>query len=125
MICHGFTLDGQPCPNKAMHGSEFCFGHNPDPAVKARRIDARRKGGRARRVNTEPRESLTASQIQEMIQNLSSREGVREVVATTILLVQNKQIDSKSSNAIAKQLQMLMSVFPQADVPLNKRGKQN
>ena len=45
--CSAITTAGAPCPNRTLPHSSFCFAH--DPALAARREDARRKGGAATR----------------------------------------------------------------------------
>jgi len=44
--CKATTKDGQPCRAWALHGSDFCFQHDPSKAQE--RKEARSKGGRAR-----------------------------------------------------------------------------
>jgi hypothetical protein len=49
-LCSGIKADGGRCRAQAMHGSEWCIGHDPDKA-QARRLRAfkgGKRGGRGR-----------------------------------------------------------------------------
>ena len=49
-LCSGIKADGGRCKAQAMHGSEWCIGHDPDKA-QARRLRASKggkRGGRGR-----------------------------------------------------------------------------
>ena len=49
-LCSGIKADGGRCRAQAMHGSEWCIGHDPDKA-EARRLRASKggkRGGRGR-----------------------------------------------------------------------------
>ena len=49
-LCSGIKADGGRCRAQAMHGSEWCIGHDPDKA-QARRLRASKggkRGGRGR-----------------------------------------------------------------------------
>ena len=49
-LCSGIKADGGRCKAQAMHGSEWCVGHDPDKA-QARRLRASKggkRGGRGR-----------------------------------------------------------------------------
>ena len=48
--CKATNRRGEPCGGYAMHGSEFCYAH--DPARAKERARARAKGGRARHGRT-------------------------------------------------------------------------
>ncbi len=45
--CTATTQDGGRCRSNALHGSQFCFTH--DPAHAQARAEARRRGGHNRR----------------------------------------------------------------------------
>lgn len=44
MQCRASKLNGQPCANRALRGSRFCFFHDPDSSIK-RRV-AQQNGGK-------------------------------------------------------------------------------
>ena len=44
--CRATTKRGSPCQAKAVHGSDFCYMH--DPALAGERASARKRGGQAR-----------------------------------------------------------------------------
>ena len=49
-LCSGTKADGGRCKAQAMHGSEWCIGHDPDKA-QTRRLRASKggkRGGRGR-----------------------------------------------------------------------------
>ena len=43
-VCQGTKRDGEPCTMPAAKGSDYCYLHDPDPAVAKRR---RRNASRA------------------------------------------------------------------------------
>ncbi len=44
--CRGIRTDGQPCATQVVGDGPYCFGH--DPALAAKRHEARRRGGQNR-----------------------------------------------------------------------------
>lgn len=49
-LCSGIKADGGRCKAQAMHGSEWCIGHDPDQAEARRRRASKggKRGGRGR-----------------------------------------------------------------------------
>ena len=49
-FCSGIKADGGRCKAQAMHGSEWCIGHDPDQAEARRRRASKggKRGGRGR-----------------------------------------------------------------------------
>ncbi len=69
--CAGTTKKGDPCAMPAARGSEYCYLHDPDPAVVARR---KRNASRAATLGN----SRVGAEIR------STRLLVRDIVETTI-----------------------------------------
>jgi hypothetical protein len=58
------------CPAWAMKGSKFCFAHNDDPAIVAKRAAARSAGGKAQRKVRAPQ---TISEVKVMLSEALAR----------------------------------------------------
>lgn len=97
--CTATTADGNPCPNAALAGGQFCFTHDPDKA--AERDEARKRGGQARA------EQLSGA----IVEKLDSPEAVREYLARVCRDVEAGLIEPKRGTAISNlarvQLQAL------------------
>lgn len=60
LMCKAKRSDGTVCRAAAVSGGEFCFWH--DPARKAARLDAARRGGRARTADLKPDDERAIAQ---------------------------------------------------------------
>ena len=97
--CAATTADGNPCPNAALSGGQFCFTH--DPAKAAERDAARNRGGAAR-----------AAQLSgAVVEKLDSPEAVRLYLTRVCRDVEAGLIEPKRGTAISNlariQLQAL------------------
>jgi len=88
--CAATTKAGAPCTVPPLHGSDFCWCHDPTVDLE-RRQAARIAGGENRR-----RRALTA----EFDVLLTSAEECRDVLADTISKVRRGQLDLKFANSI-------------------------
>ena len=97
--CSATTADGNPCPNAALAGRQFCFTH--DPSKTAEREEARNRGGAVR-----------AAQLSgAVVETLDTPEAVREYLARVCRDVEAGLIEPKHGTAISNlariQLQAL------------------
>ncbi len=94
--CDATTVDGRPCPLKAMHGSSpaRCYMHSDDPNVAQRRALARRTGG----VNA----ARVLAPEDAPVPVLATAEGVRDLLAQTIQQVKTGRLSPPAAAVVVQ-----------------------
>ncbi len=65
-LCSGIKADGGRCKAQAMHGSEWCLGHDPDKA-EARRLRASKGGKRGGRGRPQAEVNAVKTRLQDLV----------------------------------------------------------
>ena len=65
--CKATTKDGQPCPNAAMGGGDYCFTHDPRQDFVDRRHAARARGGRRSGSGPRRKSVVPAGDMQDLV----------------------------------------------------------
>ncbi len=106
--CRHIKPDRSPCRANALHGSDFCFFHDPNSA--AEREAARSSGGRerSRRAAVLPADTPDRP--------LASAADVTGLLAQTINQVRRGEIDPRISNAVGYLAGILLKAKEKDDL---------
>lgn len=107
-ICNHIKRDGSRCQAYAIHGSFYCFAHDPESAVE--RQAARVKGGqeRSRKATVLPVNTPNAP--------LTTPAEVEALLADTINQVRRGEIEPRISNAVGYLVGVLMQAKEQGEI---------
>ena len=106
--CDHIKDDQSRCSANALHGSDYCFFH--DPSMTAERDAARKKGGEERSRKAAVLSSETPDK------QLSCAADVTALLAETINQVRRGEIDPKVSNAVGYLAAILLRARERADL---------
>ena len=90
--CQYIKEDGQRCAARPLSGSERCYFH--DPAVRAERNDARKRGG----ISRSQAQQAPVSDVPPC--SLNSAEEILKTLTETVNQVRRGEIDVKTANSI-------------------------
>lgn len=106
-ICQYTKSDGSRCHAYAVHGSRFCFAHDPKSAVE--RQAARVKGGQERSRKSKVLAGDTPNAA------LTTSTEIESLLADTINQVRRGEIDPHVSNAVGYLASVLMKAKEQGE----------
>lgn len=99
--CSQVKSDGTLCDARALHGSTYCFFHDPDSA--ADRDAARKKGGQERSRKAAVLPPDTPDRV------LATASDVTALLAETINQVRRGELDTRISNAVGYLASILLN----------------
>jgi hypothetical protein len=105
-VCAGRTKKDRPCTMPAAGGSDYCYLHDPDPAVAARR---RRNASRAA--------SIGNSKIDAELR------GVRLMVKELVELTVSNELDLRVKRRLTEITQLIQSYCRLAELELAAGGR--
>ncbi len=105
-VCSGTKRDGEPCTQPAAKGSDYCYLHDPDPAVAERR---RRNASRAA--------SIGNSKIDGEIRDV--RLMAKELVEQTV----SGEMDLRVKRRLTEITQLIQSYCRLAELELAAGGR--
>jgi hypothetical protein len=108
--CRGKKKNGDPCPNAARPGRDYCFSHDPDPVFSRRRAEGQRRGGvsRSRREPTLPADTPDSP--------LRTVADVVAAVETTFNAVRTGRLGARVGNCLAVLCQVQLKAIEGGDL---------
>ena len=103
--CAAMKDDGSPCQATRMHGSAFCFFHDPEKA--AERAVAQRTGGRRGRAAVLPAETPAC--------RVRGPQDVTELLSETINQVRTGVLDPRVGNCIGYLAGIVLKAVDQGE----------
>jgi hypothetical protein len=107
-FCRGKKKNGDPCPNAARPGRDYCFSH--DPALSRRRAEGQRRGGvsRSKREPTLPADTPDAP--------LRTVADVIAAVEATYNAVRTGRLGARVGNCLAVLCQVQLKAIEGGDL---------
>lgn len=102
--CKADTKSGTRCRATAVEGSDYCFAH--EPTLAAKRAEWRRAGGR---------QSGRRAALQEAA-TIRTPEEVRDLLARTVVAVQEGTMDARTANTIRSLSNALLKAIKDTDL---------